>query len=189
MNPKVVFLAGSGAPAARLDAGRVIVLTHRDLEKILIQTKIVRRCETHLLPRSPRRPDAVYAARRRGGATPRDLGAPSAHDPLLLRWRPEIAFVDTMISCGGHPSATRCRGDFLRRGDLLEISQKTNHAPLTPPRVVWPRTVKLNRKPANSIADSVMLSSGGLFSAFQPHTTRVHGRGYAYAFYTSSSSS
>ncbi|GBP29638.1 hypothetical protein EVAR_79187_1 [Eumeta japonica] len=53
--------------------------------------------------------------------------------------------------------------DFLCREDLLEIPHKVNQAPSTPLCVVRPRTVKLNRKPANSIADSVMFSSEGLF--------------------------
>ncbi|GBP41723.1 hypothetical protein EVAR_33714_1 [Eumeta japonica] len=61
------------------------------------------------------------------------------------------------------PNRRNTRRDFLCRGDLLEIPHKASHAPSTPPCVVWPRTVKLNRKPTNSIADSVMLSSGGLF--------------------------
>ncbi|GBP40782.1 Ubiquinol-cytochrome-c reductase complex assembly factor 2 [Eumeta japonica] len=34
--------------------------------------------------------------------------------------------------------------------------------------------VKLNRRPANSIANPIMFSSGGLFSGFQPHTTHAH---------------
>ncbi|GBP96921.1 hypothetical protein EVAR_31091_1 [Eumeta japonica] len=67
----------------------------------------------------------------------------------------------------------QCSGDFLCPGDLLGIPHEASHAPPTPPCVVRPRTVKLNRKPADSIADPVMTSSAGLFSGFRPHTTRA----------------
>ncbi|GBP81665.1 hypothetical protein EVAR_28754_1 [Eumeta japonica] len=67
----------------------------------------------------------------------------------------------------------QCSGDCLCRGDLLEIPHEASHAPPTPPCVVRPRTVKLNRKPADSIADPAMAPSAGLFSGLRPHTTRA----------------
>ncbi|GBP24701.1 hypothetical protein EVAR_15908_1 [Eumeta japonica] len=51
----------------------------------------------------------------------------------------------------------------FNQGDARGIPHKASHAPSTPLRVVRPRTVKLNRRPANSITDPVMFSSGGLF--------------------------
>ncbi|GBP96925.1 hypothetical protein EVAR_31095_1 [Eumeta japonica] len=65
-------------------------------------------------------------------------------------------------------------------GDPPRIPHEVSHAPPTPPCVVRPRTVKLNRKPADSIADPVMTSSAGLFSGFRPHTTRAGVRMHFY---------
>ncbi|GBP92924.1 RNA-directed DNA polymerase from mobile element jockey [Eumeta japonica] len=53
--------------------------------------------------------------------------------------------------------------DFLCRRDLIVIPHMASHAPSTPPCVVRPRKAKLNRIPANSIAEPFMFSSGGLF--------------------------
>ncbi|GBP75058.1 hypothetical protein EVAR_48738_1 [Eumeta japonica] len=66
--------------------------------------------------------------------------------------------------------------DYLCRGDLLEIPHKVSHAPSTPSCVLRPRTVKLNRIQANSIAEPVMFFQGEFFSGFQPHTTPAYGR-------------
>ncbi|GBP46604.1 Mariner Mos1 transposase [Eumeta japonica] len=56
--------------------------------------------------------------------------------------------------------------DFLCQGDLLEIFHKANHAPSTPPCVVQPRKVRLNRKPANSIAEPIMFLRGTFIGGF-----------------------
>ncbi|GBP14436.1 hypothetical protein EVAR_7723_1 [Eumeta japonica] len=58
--------------------------------------------------------------------------------------------------------------DCLCRGDLLEIPHKASRAPSTPLCVARPRKVKLNRIPANSIADPVMFFQGEFLAGFSP---------------------
>ncbi|GBP89043.1 Probable RNA-directed DNA polymerase from transposon BS [Eumeta japonica] len=56
------------------------------------------------------------------------------------------------------PNPCWCSSDCQCQGDLRP--HKASHAPPTPPRVARPHTVKLNRIPANSIADPITFCQG-----------------------------
>ncbi|GBP39552.1 Retrovirus-related Pol polyprotein from transposon 17.6 [Eumeta japonica] len=56
------------------------------------------------------------------------------------------------------PNPCLFSSDFLCRGDFLGIPHKASHASSTPLCLVRLRTVKLNKRPANNIAEPVMFS-------------------------------
>ncbi|GBP95907.1 Probable RNA-directed DNA polymerase from transposon X-element [Eumeta japonica] len=65
------------------------------------------------------------------------------------------------------PNPCWCSSDCQCQGDLLS-PHKASHAPPTPPRVARPHTVKLNRIPANSIADPITFCQGNFLVGFSP---------------------
>ncbi|GBP71632.1 hypothetical protein EVAR_53115_1 [Eumeta japonica] len=66
----------------------------------------------------------------------------------------------------GQESQRSLRSDFLCRGGSPRNTPQGKYALSTPPYVVRPRTVKLNGKPANSIAESVMFLRGTILVSF-----------------------
>ncbi|GBP24118.1 Probable RNA-directed DNA polymerase from transposon BS [Eumeta japonica] len=83
----------------------------------------------------------------------------------FIRHLPRSGPLSVWIKNG--PNPCWCSSDCQCQGDLLS-PHKASHAPPTPPRVARPHTVKLNRIPANSIADPITFCQGNFLVGFSP---------------------